>query len=137
MRGMSPIRAVSATAACLTVLLAAAHVATAADPIKAPLQPFQQRRMAPDFALKDANGKTIRLSDYRGRVVLLDFWATKCGGCVEEIPWFVDITTSAAAKGLVTVGVSEDIEYENLKGPDEAWTLVNAFVRDHAVPYRF
>jgi peroxiredoxin len=60
------------------------------------------------------------LSDYRGQVVLLDFWATKCAGCVEEIPWFIEITETFAAKGLATVGVSEDIAYENLKGADEA-----------------
>ena len=101
----------------------------------ATIQPVPQRKLARDFTLKDADVKTVRLSDYRGRVVLLDFWATKCGGCVEEIPWFIEITEMFAAKGLTTVGVSEDIAYENLKGADDAWRLVKPFVRDHKVPY--
>jgi len=41
---------------------------------------------APDFALKDGSGKTVKLQDYRGKVLLLDFWATWCTGCKQEIP---------------------------------------------------
>jgi hypothetical protein len=54
---------------------------------------------------------------------------------VEKIPWFIEIADMFATKGLATVGVSEDIAYENLKGADEAWTLVKPFVRDHRVRY--
>ena len=103
--------------------------------VAASLQPARQRKPAPDFALKNSAARTVRLSDYRGRVVLLDFWATKCGGCVTEIPWFIEISKTFAATGLATVGVAEDIAYENLKGASEAWTLVKPFVRDHRVPY--
>jgi len=110
-------------------------VAAETKGVAAIIQPVQQRKVAPNFALKDAAGKTVRLSDYRGRVVLLDFWATKCGGCVEEIPWFIEISKTFAAKGLATVGVAEDIAYENLKDADDAWTRVTPFVRDHKVPY--
>jgi thiol-disulfide isomerase/thioredoxin len=68
-------------------------------------------------------------------VVLLDFWATACGGCVEEMPSFVEIAQAYSRRGLATVGVSEDILYEDLKGPDEAWRRVKPFVRDHKIPY--
>jgi peroxiredoxin len=133
---MNLIRIWIATVCLMALTLSGGGLTTAATKgVTATIRPVQQRKSAPDFALKDAAGKTMRLSDHRGRVVLLDFWATKCGGCVEEIPWFIEITEMFAAKGLATVGVSEDIAYENLKGADEAWTLVKPFVRDHKVPY--
>jgi peroxiredoxin len=132
---MTTMRALAATVCLAALSLTVASAGAAAKGVTATLLPAPQRQLAIDFALKDAAGKTVRLSDYRGRVVLLDFWATKCGGCVEEIPWFIDIAKAWRAKGLATVGVSEDIAYENLKGPDEAWALVNAFVRERKVPY--
>jgi peroxiredoxin len=86
--------------------------------------------------LKDGGGKIVRLSDYRGSVVLLDFWATKCGGCVEEIPMFIQIADAYRGKGLWAIGVSEDIIYENLPGGSaQAWGQVKPFVRDHKISY--
>lgn len=127
----------SVLAACAGVVTLAAHLldAQGTKTVRAAVQPEQERKLAPDFALKDATGTTVRLSAYRGRVVLLDFWATACGGCVEEIPAFVEITEAYNRRGLATVGISEDIVYEDLKGPDEAWRRVNAFVRDHRMGY--
>lgn len=129
------IRKQITTACLMAVSLGGGLVVARTKGVTATIQPVRQRKLAPDFALKEAGGKTVRLSDYRGRVVLLDFWATKCGGCVEEIPWFIEISKMSARKGLATVGVAEDIAYENLKGPDEAWMLVKPFVREHKVPY--
>jgi peroxiredoxin len=103
--------------------------------IRAPLSQAGARAMAPDFELADTSGKTVRLSDLRGQVVLLDFWATKCGGCVEEIPGFIEVATVYRSRGLAALGVSEDIVYENLSGPDQAWNQVRSFVRDHKVTY--
>jgi peroxiredoxin len=135
-RAITTIRAVTATVCLTAVSFSGSDMVTAANKgVKAEIVPVQQRKSAPDFALQDASGKTARLSDYGGRVVLLDFWATKCGGCVEEIPWFIQIAETFATKGLSTVGVSEDIAYEDLKGADEAWAVVRPFVRDHNVPY--
>ena len=53
--------------------------------------PADSRKQAPDFQLVTADGTKIQLSDYRGKVVLLNFWATACGGCVLEIPSLIEI----------------------------------------------
>ena len=64
--------------------------------------------MAPDFALKDLSGNTFSLSSTRGKVVILDFWATWCPPCRKEIPHFVDLYKDYRAKGLEVIGVSLD-----------------------------
>ncbi|MBV8515660.1 MAG: TlpA family protein disulfide reductase [Acidobacteria bacterium] len=64
------------------------------------------RVYAPDFTLTDANGKSVRLSEIKGKVVLVNFWATWCGGCQVEIPWFRDFYTKYRKAGLDAVGVS-------------------------------
>jgi peroxiredoxin len=103
--------------------------------VRATLLPIAARTLAADFGLDDASGKTLRLSDLRGRVVLLDFWATKCGGCVEEMPIFIELAASHRQRGLRVLGVSEDIIYEDLAGAEPAWGQVRRFVRDHKVGY--
>lgn len=71
------------------LLLALAGIATPISrPVRAALQPANERKPAPAFALKDSSGKTVKLKQYRSKVVLLDFWATWCHGCKQEIPWF-------------------------------------------------
>jgi peroxiredoxin len=64
---------------------------------------------APDFQLKSLDGKTVSLSDYRGKTVLLNFWASWCGPCVGEMPYLQEIHQEWSAKGLVllTVNVGE------------------------------
>ena len=81
---------------------------------------------APDFALQDGAGKTIQLQDYRGKVLLLDFWATWCTGCKQEIPWFVEFHQKYGTKGFAAVGVSMD---------DEGWKIVKPFLDQHPIPY--
>lgn len=93
------------------------------------------RRKAPEFALLDVTGKSVALSRFRGKPVVLDLWATKCGGCIKEIPYFIEIHKQYSRKGLAVVGVSLEILYEDLKGPAEAWRLVKPFVADHNVSY--
>jgi peroxiredoxin len=85
------------------------------------------RHPAPDFALKDGDGKVVHLSDYRGKVVLLDFWATWCGPCKIEIPWFIDFQRKNQEKGLVVLGVSMD---------DEGWDVIKPFVKGVEMNYR-
>jgi peroxiredoxin len=99
-----------------------------ARPVKAAsVKPDKDRHTAPDFALKDADGKTVRLSDYRGKVVLLDFWATWCGPCKFEIPWFMEFERKHKDKGLVVLGVSMD---------DDGWDAVKPFVNELGINYR-
>ena len=64
---------------------------------------------APDFELTSLDGKTVKLSDYRGKAVVLNFWATWCGPCKIEMPWLVDLETKYQAQGLQIVGVSMPI----------------------------
>lgn len=63
---------------------------------------------APDFTLKGLDGKQVRLSDYRGKAVLLNFWATWCAPCKIEMPWFVDLQKQYASQGLQVIGVAMD-----------------------------
>src|SRR5579884_2994417 len=64
------------------------------------------RKPAPDFTLQDANGASVKLTDYRGKVVLLNFWATWCGPCNLEIPWFEEFEQQYKSRGFEVLGVS-------------------------------
>jgi peroxiredoxin len=61
-----------------------------------------------DFTLKDMNGAEVKLADLKGKVVLLNFWATWCGPCRLEIPWFVELQEKYADQGFRVVGISVD-----------------------------
>ena len=67
------------------------------------------------FTLKDINNKDVALASYKGKVVLLDFWATWCGPCKIEIPWFVEFQQKYGKSGLQVVGVSIDDTVDKLK----------------------
>jgi len=124
-------------------LLLAAALAVSVGPsladeapgVRSALEPAGGRTLAPAFVLDNGAGKNVALADYRGKVVLLDFWATECGGCVKEIPWFVDLTRTYAGAGLVALGVSMEIQYAGLKSVDEGWSKVKPWVKSHDVPY--
>jgi len=93
----------------------------------AAVKPEKDRHVAPDFALKDANGNTVRLSEYKGKVVLLDFWATWCGPCKVEIPWFIQFEQKYKDKGFAVLGVSMD---------EDGWSAVKPFIEEHKMNYR-
>jgi len=63
---------------------------------------------APDFTLESLEGKSVTLSAYRGQAVLLNFWATWCGPCKIEMPWFVELQKEYGPQGLQIVGVAMD-----------------------------
>ena len=63
---------------------------------------------APEFAVVDVHGDTLRLADFRGRHVLLDFWFTTCGPCIEDTPELVEIYSTKQARGLEIIGISVD-----------------------------
>ncbi len=67
------------------------------------------------FTLKDIDGNPVNLAAYKGKVILLDFWATWCGPCKIEIPGFVDLQNKYRDKGLIVIGVSVDDTLEQLR----------------------
>ncbi len=64
--------------------------------------------LAPDFELTTLDGRRVKLSDYRGKAVLLNFWATWCSPCKVEMPWFVELQKKYGSDGLVILGVAMD-----------------------------
>jgi len=81
---------------------------------------------APDFTLNDIDGKVFRLADTKGTVRLVDFWATWCAPCREEIPMFKDLHALYGAKGFTLVGIAMD---------DEGVPTVKPFVEEAKLPY--
>src|SRR3982074_3096671 len=85
----------------LLVLCFVLPVAATAD-----LTPANSRKLSPDFTLTDSQGAAVKLSGYKGKVVLLDFWATWCGGCKVEIPWYMEFAKQYETHGMAVIGVS-------------------------------
>ena len=71
-------------------------------------RPQEENAPAPDFALTDLAGRSLRLADFKGKLLLLNFWATWCPPCRAEIPDFISAYKDYANKGLAIVGVSVD-----------------------------
>jgi peroxiredoxin len=76
--------------------------------VQDPNQPSLEGKPAPNFTLVDLDGHKVSLADYKGRAVLINFWATWCGPCKVEIPWFTKLHDQYAAKGFEILGLSDD-----------------------------
>ena len=81
--------------------------AGAGDSMQMPASPLEGKT-APNFKLEDTSGKKVSLSDYRGKAVLVNFWATWCGPCKVEIPWFEKLRDQYAGQGFEILGISSD-----------------------------
>jgi peroxiredoxin len=79
-----------------------------APAVKTQAKTGQKHPFAPDFSLTDISGKKLNLSDYKGKVVLLDFWATWCGPCLMEMPGFVELQNRYGSQGFAIIGISMD-----------------------------
>lgn len=107
--------------------LAGCSSAPVEEPLEVSIKPLAERQAAPRFALKDSNGATVSPADYKGKVLLLNFWATWCVPCKAEIPWFQEFDTSLKDKGFAVLGVSLD---------EEGWDVVKPYVAEKKVTYR-
>ena len=115
-------------ASTVASLVALAAVISAGDSpaIPAGLRAQKDRAPATDFTLTDESGKTVRLSSFRGHVVLLDFWATWCTGCKVEIPWYMEFQKQYGRAGLRSIGVAMD---------EEGWQKVKPYLETHPINY--
>ena len=103
------------------VIVATICVASGAE-----LQSAAGRKPAPNFSLTDDKDAKISLSDFKGKVVLVNFWATWCHGCKEEIPWYMEFAGKYKDSGLVVIGISVD---------DDGWKAVKPFLREKKLNY--
>jgi peroxiredoxin len=91
------------------------------------LPPEAERERAPSFELADSTGSLVRISDYRGKVVLINFWATWCLPCKEEIPWFTEFERKYREQGFSVLGISLD---------KAGWAVINPYAQKMGLDYR-
>ena len=116
---------VAAVSAALALLLASCSRPSSSPTFD--LKSQAERKAAPNFSLKDADGNAVNLADYRGKVVLVNFWATWCGPCEAEIPWFIEFEKKYKDQGFAVLGVSMD---------DDGWKSVRPYIASHKINYR-
>ncbi len=110
----------------LSLILAGVLAAASVRAGTAAVTPTEGRPMAPGFTLENASGRPIALDDYRGQVVVLNFWATWCHGCKQELPWFVSFEKLYGSRGLTVVGASTDAD---------GWKTVRPFLAKKKLNY--
>jgi len=115
---MKRIGLIVATLTGIVVLAFLANRATRI-PVTRAVSTSQQKAMtvSPDFTLKDLEDHDVSLSQFKGKVVLVNFWATWCGPCRIEIPWLIDLQNRYAARGFSVLGVAMDEEGKSAVAP--------------------
>jgi len=119
--GSCPTCALLTKTAGLPSFISSAQAAEADNVAETPAS-----KRAPAWELKDVDGKTVKSSDFDGKVVILDFWATWCPPCKAEIPGFVELQKKYSDQGLVVIGVSLDEQ-----GP----AVVKPFMKQFGINY--
>ena len=93
---------------------------------------------APAFALEDLSGKKVSLSSYKGKAVLINFWATWCGPCKIETPWLIELRNKYAGQGFEILGIStegDDLKQDDTAGWAKDKAAIAKFVDQEKVPY--
>ena len=93
-------------------------------------------KLAPDFALEDLSGRKVSLASYKGKAVLINFWATWCAPCRIETPWLVELRNQYAAQGFEILGVStDDIDRDDPQKLSDEKKEIARFVEEAHIPY--
>lgn len=93
-------------------------------------------KTAPGFTLEDLNGRQVTLADYKGKALLINFWATWCGPCKLETPWIVDLRNKYAGQGFEVLGISaDDIDRGDERKFSEEKKEIARFVQQMHMPY--
>ena len=115
-----------ATAAALALMLVTAtHCASGSADYAAAVKQDEDERVAPEFTLSDIDGNEFSLSDSQGKVRLIDFWATWCAPCREEIPMLNELARTYGEQGLTLVAIS-----------DEDREVISEFAAEEGIEYR-
>ncbi|HKU27168.1 MAG TPA: TlpA disulfide reductase family protein [Candidatus Sulfotelmatobacter sp.] len=123
--GRNPLALVVVAVVAAAMLYFGFHMARRAGGVEPP-HILGKSTVAPDFTLETLDGKNLRLSELRGKAVLLNFWATWCGPCKIETPWLVELQKQYGSQGLQVVGVAMDDS-----GKDD----IEKFTKDMGVNY--
>jgi thiol-disulfide isomerase/thioredoxin len=86
-----------------------------------------ERQRAPTFELRDADGNIARIADYKGKVVLINFWATWCVPCKEEIPWLIEFERKYKDEGFAVIGIDRD---------ETGWPFARPYMQKMGMNYR-
>ncbi len=95
-------------------------------------------KAAPQFALEDMSGRKVSLASYKGKAVLINFWATWCAPCRIETPWLIELRNQYAAQGFEVLGISsegDDAQPSDMAAWDKDKTAIEKFVQEEKVPY--
>jgi len=93
---------------------------------------------APAFALEDLSGKKVSLNSYKGKAVLINFWATWCAPCKIETPWLIELRNQYAAQGFEVLGIStegDDLQKDDKAGLEKQKSAIAKFVQEMKVSY--